>query len=283
MKSQDLQSKLKEVTQVLGPAAKSFKGLQRVLATQDQDPLLLHGPLEEASALLLRLGQTTASLSLELDQARQQLLPALRDRQTTFGADLEDAFKEAGLKLHGRWPRWTSGPWQFLASDDLKTCELQWGPGVETLERFPVGVEAALEALRQQETQFASAHDPAALPPMLLAATRMATARLGLREGEPAPLNTVHACLAFLQQGQGFLDRPSRTSWKQDYSRARFSYDLSRLRGLRLEDQELRLRVATRDQTRKPGNAFWLPDDASGNGTLFHSVQFVKREDQVGR
>ena len=283
MKTQDLQVRLKEVAQVLGPAAKSLKALQRVLANPEQDPLLLHGPLEDAAAVLQRLGLTTASLSTELDLARQAQAPTLRDRQTTFGADLEDAFKAAGLKLSGRWPRWTSGPWQFLASDDLKTCELQWGPGVERLHSFPVGVDAALEALRQQETLFASGHNAAALPELLLAATRMAAARLGLRDSETVPLSTVHPCLAFLLQGQAFLDRPGKGTWKQDYPRARFSYDLSRLRGLRLEGQELRLRVATRDQTRKPGNAFWLPDDAAGNGTLFHSVQFVKREDQVGR
>jgi hypothetical protein len=282
MKTQDLQVRLKEVAQVLGPAAKSLKALQRVLANPEQDPLLLHGPLEDAAAVLQRLGLTTASLSTELDLARQAQAPTLRDRQTTFGADLEDAFKAAGLKLSGRWPRWTSGPWQFLASDDLKTCELQWGPGVERLHSFPIGVDAALETLRQQETLFASGHNAATLPDLLLAATRMAAARLGLRDSETVPLSAVHPCLAFLLQGQAFLDRPGKGTWKQDYPRARFSYDLSRLRGLRLEGQELRLRVATRDQTRKPGNAFWLPDDAAGNGTLFHSVQFVKREDQVG-
>ncbi|MBM4371804.1 MAG: hypothetical protein FJ098_09130, partial [Deltaproteobacteria bacterium] len=221
------------------------------------------------------LAEGAEALAAWARDAAEGLRPRVTDAQATFGAALEDGLRDAGLPLRGRWPEWMSGPFRIRARPEAGEAALEWGPGVDPLETVPLDVAAMVRRIPQLAAELRSRHAAELLPARLLRAWRMALASEGRSEGD-VPLGELVPLVALLAQGPRFTERPGRATWTVPYDRVQLSYDLARLRVVEHDGWALRLRVATRDQTRGRG-PLWLPDDAAGNGTLFATARFERR------
>ena len=95
-------------------------------------------------------------------------------------------------------------------------------------------------------------------------------------EGEQphaVPIGVVMQEMALLKQKRSFLIDPKKENFTS-YGRARFSYDLARVKQKRLEEKEFRLVVASMEQTRKEETNLWVPKIHHGDGTHYAFVVF---------
>ena len=88
------------------------------------------------------------------------------------------------------------------------------------------------------------------------------------------PIIGVMQEMAFLKQKRSFRTDPTREHFTS-YGRVKFSYDLARLKTRRLGGKELRLGVASMQQTKSEKTSLWVPKLLHGNGTHYASVLFV--------
>ncbi len=260
-------------------AHKNLDGLLKALKKAGDAPLLLDGAIRvfragstgsSGDAATGRQAETAWVANLE-----KSLAGPTADAQTTFGAALEDGLRAVDLPLRGRWPEWMCGPFRIRIRPERGEAELSWGPGAEPLEAVHLDAAALVDRIPKIAAELKARHAPDALPTRLLRAWRMALAAEGRSDGD-IPLETLIPLVAIQAQGPRFAQNPSRAGWTVPYGRVQFSYDLARLRGLEHDGFALRLRVATRDQTRRRG-PLWLPDDAVGGGTLFATARFERR------
>ncbi|MFH1532328.1 MAG: hypothetical protein ABIK09_16510 [Pseudomonadota bacterium] len=270
----------KEVTshlKALKAAAKDLDDLLKTLKKAEDAPLLEDTALRAFRARweATELDQGRGAVSSWIGDLAQRLRTPVADAQATFGAALEDRLKEAGLPLRGRWPEWMSGPFRVQARPTHGDAALAWGPGVEPLDPVPLDATAVAERIPAVAAELKARCEPEAFPKRLLSAWRMALAAEGRADGD-VPLGDLVSLVAFQAQGPRFHERPSRGAWSVPYDRVQLSYDLARLRLVECDGMLLRLRVATRDQTRHKG-PLWLPDDAAGNGTFFAAARFERR------
>ena len=260
-------------------SAKNLDAFIKALKKAGDSPLLQEAALRDFRA---RWGKTSSSpepgrdsVDTWLEDLTGALAGPVRDAQATFGAALEDGLREAGLPARGRWPEWMSGPFRISARPERGEMALDWGPGAEPLDPAPLDPAAVAGRIQILAADLKARHDPEAFPGRLLRAWRMGLAMEGRTDGD-VPLGDLAPLVAVLAQGARFRDRPSRAAWTVPYDRVQLSYDLARMRVLETDGMTLRLRVATRDQTRRKG-PLWLPDDAAGNGTLFATARFERR------
>lgn len=270
----------KDVTdhlKALKKAVKDLDGLLKALKKATHAPLLADAAIREFRGRweTTELGQGHAAVSTWLQELERSLVVPVSDAQATFGAALEDGLAEAGLPLRGRWPEWMSGPFRIRACPARGEAALDWGPGAEPLDPAPLDPAVVATRIPAIAAALKDRHEPDALAERLLRAWRMALAAEGRTDGD-VPLGDLVSLVAFEAQGPRFRERPAKSSWSVPYDRVQLSYDLARLRVVEHDGMTLRLRVATRDQTRRRG-PLWLPDDAGGNGTFFAAARFERR------
>jgi hypothetical protein len=261
----------------LKKAAKDLDVLLKALKRAADSPLLADAAIRDFRGRweTTELGEGHRGVSAWLQELERSLVAPVSDAQATFGAALEDGLAEVGLPLRGRWPEWMSGPFRIRACPARGEAALDWGPGAEALDPAPLEAGAVAARIPSISGALKERHDPDAFPERLLRAWRMALAAEGRTDGD-VPLGDLVSLVAFEAQGPRFRERPSKASWSVPYDRIQLSYDLARLRVVEHDGMTLRLRVATRDQTRKRG-PLWLPDDAAGNGTFFAAARFERR------
>ena len=95
-------------------------------------------------------------------------------------------------------------------------------------------------------------------------------------EGEqlPAvPIGVVMQEIAFLKQKRSFRIDPKKENFTS-YGRVKFSYDLARLKTRRCGEKELRLVIASMEQTKKEETSLWVPKIPQGDGTHYAFVVF---------
>jgi len=80
--------------------------------------------------------------------------------------------------------------------------------------------------------------------------------------------------MSFLKQKRSFRIDPKKENFTS-YGRVKFSYDLAKLKTRRFGDKELRLVVASLEQTKKEETSLWVPKIPQGDGTHYASVVFV--------
>lgn len=259
-------------------AAKDLDALLRILRKAADAPML-----QDAAVRAFRSHWMTAEAGRDRDAVfawlaglETDLAAPVAVAQATFGAALEDGLRDAGLPLRGRWPEWMSGPFRILVRPERGDAALDWGPGAESLETAPLDPAALVTRIPALAAELKARHAPDAFPGRLLRAWRMALAAAGRTDGD-VPMEDLVPLVALQAQGPRFHERPSKASWSVQYDRVQLSYDLARVRVVEQDGMTLRLRVATRDQTRRKG-PLWLPDDATGSGTFFATARFERRQ-----
>ncbi len=226
----------------------------------------------------LEAGTTTAleELARLEDEARERA----ESEAMRLLADLDTAARARSLVLRGRYPEVTIGPLtlRFDLTAKGMRIRLDWGPGIETLETLS-GAEpsAVLEAVSKVlgEMEEASLPDEEFLRLVRQARDLAALRRGGEPTPGPQPIRNVLAMTALLRQPDRFLRNPVRAAFKT-YGQAMFAYQLSRLETRRVDDVELALGIAAREDV-KDGRSLWIPRRLSGEGTHYATLDLRKR------
>jgi hypothetical protein len=100
--------------------------------------------------------------------------------------------------------------------------------------------------------------------------------REGLEFGANVPIIYWLSEIAWHKQEKKFLADPRKELFKS-YGRTQLSYDLFCLKNRVHDSYELRLGVASREQTKKKDDNLWIPRSLKGDGTHFGLVCFHKR------
>lgn len=266
---------LKEFSALLKPLGQRAKALEEIASGPWPDPLLENQALLDLMLELKPLAGLSSSLLEQAEARMAHLAPLAQDIQATFGAELEDLAAAKGLHIHGRWPKWTCGPLQIQVDLLRGAHRLYWGPEIEKLGEGRLQAAAIVDAIVLQKAAIEQDCGAEGLAELFFRAYELAVTNLGLPHGEVVPIREVFPFVALLVQGPGFLEKPGKAGWRREYTRAMLSWELAGLRGVKVRGRELRLRVATRDQTRSAGMAFWLPEGEAGAGTLFFGIQFA--------
>jgi hypothetical protein len=161
---------------------------------------------------------------------------------------------------------------------DLERMEATLCYARQELARVPAKALTILDAAGEQERALCSRQ----LPPeevlgLLLEAYRAVAGRRGVAMGSRVELSEILPEMALLRQPRRFREDPLKERYSP-YSKARFLWDLARLRGSRtLEIGGLRadLGTATGDAARKKARVFFL-QEPNGEGQYYLTLRFVR-------
>lgn len=273
---QPLETGLKEALKRLRTQEKALAEL--VAAEKDADVPRLHAALAELdpSALApLGLGESAA---VAVNAGRERLAELRTEQRRELARALEVASAAAGRpfrRLTDTPPELRVAP--FTVVVDLERMEASLRYAREELERVPAKAEAILKAALAAEKRLTDKALPVEeLFDLLVSAYRAAAAARGVPAGERVELADVLPQVAIALQGRRFLEDPVREAFAS-YPKARFCYDLARLRTARLLERgafRLDLGTATGDSVKKKGRVFFL-ENADGEGQYYLSIRFV--------
>jgi len=286
--------------------AVDVQGLKKEIETALRRVKYLPGQLKKLEEMTADLQRTAFLLGDEVKKAREQLaaaerlgaLPgelepwlkeiegraeAVRRRaRTKIAAELSRLLAAEGMTISGTLPVLTCGLFRLRFRFDASKphVAIEYGPGIARLGKTPIEAPAIAEALVKVRDELeGEGFEGRTFREELRRAYRMVCLRRGWPEdGRPAPIMEVLAELVFARQPKAFRSDPVRERF-QSYGRVRFSYDLFRLRERRLGDEELRLSIATRDQTRRPEDHLWVPVSRSGKGTNYSALSFRRNHE----
>ena len=202
------------------------------------------------------------------NQYKQDLLNSEEEVKKQFGIELEQELKKTGLSLSGQYPELKGGLFTIELFFDKGLITLWYGPKQERLAQCRLLSHEVASNVEKFRQHLGSHLDNDTFLKKLREAYFRAT---DTKQGEPSPISSVLAELAFLLQSQQFRNDPQQNNYK-GYSRADFSYDLFRIR--QAVNKNLHLTVATRAYTRRRQDFIWIPDNESGKGTTYSHMQF---------
>ncbi len=159
------------------------------------------------------------------------------------------------------------------------SVKIFYGPKISLLKKVPVEAGKIAEAVVSliKELNDPPLDDERFLKELYLSYTMGLARREGMKtEGEQphaVPIGVVMQEMALLKQNRRFLIDPKKENFTS-YSRAKFSYDLARIKQKRLGEKEFRLVVASMEQTRKEETSLWVPKIHHGDGTHYAFVVF---------
>ncbi len=214
--------------------------------------------VEELPALL-------AGLSGQAEEASRRL----KDR---LGLAVASAVEALGLPVSGRFPELGVGPFVITLRAEVAQAELALGQGGPVLDKVSMDADVIGDALRKQyaelfEDDFSREHFLVLVQQALRRANRIAE-----RSPEaPVPISEFLLELNAVHQKDSFAANPTRAGF-QAYTRLMVSTHLFRARPLSGDGFEIRLVVATREQTRKKGDHIYVPTDLRGHGTHFGAL-----------
>lgn len=196
--------------------------------------------------------------------------------QQRFGTELEKELQKRGLSLSGHYPELKSGLFTIELDFEKWRSTLWYGPKQEHLTQCALSLAEIAKAIDNARGRLGSQLSNVDFLERLQNAYQRVLIITGSKDGDRAPIIKVLSELAYLLQEPRFHRDPRREHYKS-YSRADFSYDLFRVRHSEagnLFKQELRLVVATRAHTTRRPDFLWVPDDETGNGTVYSHLQF---------
>ena len=217
-------------------------------------------------------------------QWRERLLTEARQAQERFknsiAAELAELLKPHGLEIIGNFPELTCGILTLgFSFEKGGSVKIYYGPKISLLKKVSVEAAKIAEAVISLVKEL---NDPLLDNEQFIKELYMAYTRAFVREegkkdeGEqlPAvPIGAVMQEMAFLKQKRSFRIDPKKEHFTS-YGRVKFSYDLARLKTRRCGKKELRLVIASMEQTKKEETSLWVPKIPQGDGTHYASVVF---------
>ncbi|GMV42758.1 MAG: hypothetical protein AMXMBFR64_44740 [Myxococcales bacterium] len=207
----------------------------------------------------------------------RQRVDALKDRaRSQTAAALSRELAALGLGLEGTIPELRCGVLTLELVFERAEVRIHFGPRIAQLAKAPLDAKEAAAAVKAA----LDALSPAPLDePAYIAEVHGAWRRACLLGGQDTatgatvPIVAVLDQMAWGRQSARFRANPTRESF-EGYGRVQLAWDLYRLSLRTHGDLELKLTVATREQTRSEAENLWVPRTARGEGTHFAGVAF---------
>ncbi len=257
----------------LADLVKSFPKLEKDL---ERHAFVLGASVREARKTLDSTRSSLAVLSHvpeELDRAEgvaEQASSRVKDR---LGLGIARAAEALGLPVSGRFPELKVGPLHVRLEPDAGRAELSMGAGGELLERVALEVDPIAAAMgKWHEELFVREFDVEIFRSHVFTAVERANLVSRRPPEAPVPISQLLVELNVVSQGPAFAADPSRRSFRP-VGRAQVAARLFRARPLARDGRELRLVVATREQTRRKADHLYVPTDLRGGGAHFSSLQ----------
>jgi|GEM_PF-1812768 len=281
---------LKETVKRISKAAGHLKKMTALLRECEklrEDPhknaFVLETRLEMLRAALRELGDIREGISaaeLWTEGLFKEAKEAQQRFKNSIASDLAALVKPHGLEIQGNFPELRCGVFTLLFSFEKGGfVTVYYGPKVTNLKKVPIEARKISEAILSLRKEF---DDPPLEEGQFIKDLYRAYARVLSRgggraqqsEGHPsAPIVDVLEEMALLKQKRSFRIDPRKENYTS-YGRARFSYDLAKLKEKKLGTRELRLLVASLEQTRKEETSLWVPKIPQGDGTHYAFVSF---------
>jgi hypothetical protein len=286
-----MSSELIETTKPIFKAADGLRNVGNILRACEKlrgdlnrNAFVLETHVNKLDRTLSKLNDLQGLISKARD-LQQELLKEASLAQERFknsiAAELADFLRPHGLDISGNFPELKCGILTLIFSFGKGgIVKVYYGPRISLLKKVPVESkkigEAVLSILKEL-------NDPPLDDEQFIKQIYMSYLSALMREGRrdedeqpcAVPIVGVMQEMAFLRQKRSFRTDPTREHFTS-YGRVKFSYDLARLKTRRLGGKELRLGVASMQQTKSEKTSLWVPKLVQGNGTHYASVLFVK-------
>lgn len=267
---------LKNVGQALRECEKLRSDLNRnafVLETRADKLDNTLSKLEVLQELIETAGEWREKLFKEARQAQERF-------KNTIAAELAERLRPHGIEITGNFPELKCGILTLLFSFERGgSVKIYYGPKIDLFKKVQVEAEKVAEAVISliEELNEPPLEDEQFIKELYAAYTgRLVRGEGRKEEGEQpftVPIGAVMEEMAFLKQKRSFRIDPKKENFTS-YGRAKFSYDLARLKIKRFGEKDLRLVVASMEQTKKEETSLWVPKLPHGDGTHYAFVVF---------
>lgn len=278
---QELRKKINQSRRSLGEIDKYLKDGEYLEKDIDKNAYQIEDRLnkvEEKLSQLKELDDLQQHLKnvKEFVEERKKILEQPKHQLKTYlGAELERKLGEKGWNIDGNLPELRVGllTLEFLFS--LGQVRIWYGPKIELLSRARLVTDDLVNAVIKtyKNLDNASFKDEESFLKLLFEAYNSLIKRDGLDYGGNVSIIYWLREITWRKQSKEFLIDPRREHFK-GYGRTQLSYDLSRLKEREYGPYELRLVVASREQTKTKEDNLWIPNNLRGDGTHFASVCF---------
>ena len=285
-----MSSELIETTKPIFKAADGLRNVGNILRACEKlrgdlnrNAFVLETHVNKLDRTLSKLNDLQGLISKARD-LQQELLKEASLAQERFknsiAAELADFLRPHGLDISGNFPELRCGILTLIFSFGKGgIVKVYYGPRISLLKKVPVEAEKIGEAVISILKEL---NDPPLDDEQFIKQIYMSYLSALMREGrrdedeQPSavPIVGVMQEMAFLRQKRSFRTDPTREHFTS-YGRVKFSYDLARLKTRRLGGKELRLGVASMQETKSEKTSLWVPKLVQGNGTHYASVLFV--------
>ena len=230
------------------------------------------GKLKNLNQLITAAGQWREKLLKEASQAQEKF-------KNTIAAELAELLKPHGIEIRGNFPELKCGILTLLFSFKKGgSVRVYYGPKISLLKKVRVEAKKIAEEVI---SLLRGLNEPPLDDERFIKEIYTSYSRALSREGRKneeerlsaVPIGAVMQEIAFLKQKRSFCIDPKKENFTS-YGRVKFSYDLARLKIRRFEKKELRLVVASMEQTKKEEKSLWVPRIPQGGGTHYAFVVF---------
>jgi hypothetical protein len=281
---QELRKKINQNKQALGQIEKYLREGEYLEKDIDKNAYEIEERLKRAEATIIKLKELEELREnlknvKEFVEEKKKVLEAPKHKLKNYlGAELERSFGEKGWKTEGNLPELRVGvlDLEFLLSQGQ--VKIWYGPKIELLSRTRLVTDDVANAVIKayKDLDIGSFKDEEVFLKLLFEAYNSLIKKGGSDFG--ANVSIIHWLreIAWHKQDKAFLIDPRREHFKS-YGRTQLSYDLSCLKRREYGAYQLRLVVASREQTKKKDDNLWIPNNLRGDGTHFASVCFRQR------
>jgi hypothetical protein len=224
---------------------------------------------------LVRLRDNLEELRRFIGERMVFLEPFKKKIKSYLGVELEKRFREQGWYLEGNLPELKVGLLTLEVLFPLNQVRIWYGPKIEPLGYSKLVIDEIVNGVIKiyKDLDKRSFKDEEKFLKLLYEAYKRFINREGLDLGANIPIISWLRELTWLKQDSRFFADPRREYFK-NYGRIQLSYDLSRLRKRQYDTYELRLVIASREQTKKKEDNLWVPNNMRGDGCHFASICF---------
>ncbi|MGA1839258.1 MAG: hypothetical protein ACMUIU_01425 [bacterium] len=226
--------------------------------------------LEELRGDLKRVKEFVIEKKKILEQPKHRL-------KMYLGAELDRRFGDKGWHIEGNFPELRLGllTLEFLLSHDQ--VRIWYGPKIEILSRSKLVADDITNTSEKiyEDLENESFKDEEVFLKLLFDVYGWIIKKEVLEFGANVSIIYLLSEIAWQKQDKKFLSDPRKELFRT-YSRTQLSYDLFRLKQREYGGYELRLGVASREQTKKKDDNLWIPRSLKGDGTHFAFVCFHK-------
>ena len=288
-----MSSDLPELTEVIKPilkASNNLKNMANILRESEKlrsdlnrNAFVLETKVDKLDKTLSKL-KGFQELIARAEVWREKLLEEARQAQekfkNTIAAGLAERLRGHGIEIVGNFPELRCGILTLLFSFEKGgSVKIYYGPRIRLLKKVSVEAGKIAEAVVSflKELNDPPLDDEQFIKELYVSYTRSLVREAGAKDkGEQpfaVPIVAVMQEIAFMKQKRSFRLDPKKENFTS-YGRVRFSYDLARLKTRRFGNKELRLVIASMEQTKKEGTSIWIPKIPQGDGTHYAFVVF---------